>query len=108
MKKLLEKLMDRWNVDHYWQAVVILFIFSISGMTVLYVRKAAFEWLGFNKSTPFWEEAVIWLVVVFPSYQVLFLLYGFILGQFEFVWQFEKKNLRRLKKLWHKFVSKTE
>ena len=99
MKNFLEKLKDRWEVDHFWQVALILFIFSITGMTTLVVRKYVFELLGFSASTPFWEQAITWVLVVFPSYQILFLLYGFLLGQFDFVWRFEKKNLHKLKKL---------
>ncbi|MCH2449962.1 MAG: prolipoprotein diacylglyceryl transferase [Gracilimonas sp.] len=99
MKNYFEKLKERWGVDHFWQVGLILFIFSITGMTALYVRKYAFYLLGFNESTPFWEEAITWVLVVFPSYQVLFLVYGFLLGQFDFVWRFEKKSLLKLKKL---------
>jgi hypothetical protein len=99
MNKLFEKLKERWEVDHFWQVLLIFFIFSISGMSVLYVRKLAFYLLGFDAQTPLWKEATTWLLVVVPSYQALFLLYGTLLGQFEFVWRFEKKNFRRLKKL---------
>ncbi|HET6528919.1 MAG TPA: DUF6787 family protein, partial [Balneolaceae bacterium] len=55
--------------------------------------------LGFNAQTPIWIETVAYILTVVPSYQVLFLLYGFILGQFEFVWNFEKKSLGRIKNL---------
>jgi len=79
--------------------LLILFIFSITGLTTLYVRKFFFEWLGLTAETPLWIELLAWILVVFPSYQILFLLYGFILGQFEFVWDFEKKSLNRIKRI---------
>ena len=99
MGKYVEKLKDRWGVDNGWQVLLIFFIFSITGMTALYVRKFMFGVLGFDASTPTWEKVLGWLFTVFPSYQILFLVYGFLLGQFDFVWQFEKKNLRRFKKM---------
>jgi hypothetical protein len=94
--------MHRWEVDHYWQVGLILFIFAITGTTALYVRKFVFQLIGITESTPFWLEAIMWAVIVFPAYQILFLIYGFLLGQFEFVWRFEKKNLMKLKKLFVK------
>jgi hypothetical protein len=106
INELLEKLKQRWGVEHFWQVVLIMFIFSICGMTVLYIREFVFDWLGLGQSTPLWEEAVAWLVIVFPSYQILFLFYGFIFGQFEFVWRFEKKNFRRLKGFFLRLLSK--
>ncbi|SMO76407.1 DUF6787 family protein [Fodinibius sediminis] len=98
MQKLLDHLKNRWGLTDSGQVALILFIFSISGMSVLYIRRFVFNLLGFGKYTPFWEEAAAWLLVVVPSYQILLLLYGTILGQFEFVWHFEKKNFSRLKK----------
>lgn len=102
MKKLVHKLKERWGVGSAWQALVILVIFSLSGMSALWVRKAAFGWLGFNQQTPLWEQTVAWVVFVIPSYQVMFLFYGFLLGQFDFVWQFEKNNLRRIRDFFSK------
>lgn len=99
MGELIEKLMKRWGVESYGGLVLILFIFSITGLTALYVRKYVFGWLGLNAETPLWIEIIAWALVIFPAYQVLFLLYGFILGQFEFVWNFEKKSLHRIKSL---------
>jgi uncharacterized BrkB/YihY/UPF0761 family membrane protein len=99
MGELIEKLKKRWGVETFGGFLLILFIFSITGMTTLYVRKLSFGWLGFTEETPLWIEIVAWIFVVFPSYQILFLLYGFLLGQFEFVWNFEKKSLHRIKSL---------
>lgn len=99
MGKYLEKLKERWGVDNGWQVLLILFIFSITGMTALYVRKFFFALMGFDVSTPLWQKIIVWIVTVIPSYQVLFLTYGFLLGQFDFVWRFEKNSARRIKNL---------
>lgn len=104
MGELIDKLMKRWGVETIGGLLLILFIFAITGMTTLYVRKLVFGWLGLTAETPLGIEILAWVLVVFPSYQILFLLYGFILGQFEFVWNFEKKSLHRIKNL---FVRKS-
>jgi hypothetical protein len=36
---------------------------------------------------------------VLPAYQVLLLLYGFLLGQFAFFWAFEKRMFGRIRKV---------
>lgn len=97
--KIINKLKTRWGVESLWEVLLILFIFSITGMTALYVRKFVFEFFGFTADTSTWLKSVTWVATVFPSYQLLFLFYGMILGQFDFVWNFEKKSIRRIKSL---------
>lgn len=99
MSEFIEKMKKRWGVQTFSGLLLILFIFAITGISALVVRKFVFGWLGISADTPLWAEILAWILVVFPSYQVLFLLYGFILGQFEFVWNFERKSLQRIKDL---------
>lgn len=96
---MIEKMKKRWKVESLGGLFLILFIFAITGISALYVRKLAFSWIGITQATPFWIELIAWVITVFPAYQLLFLLYGFVLGQFEFVWNFEKKSLHRIKEL---------
>lgn len=105
MNRLFEKLKKRWEVETLWQVVVILVIFSVTGITTLYVKKYLFGLMGVTEGTPFWIRSLAWLFTVLPSYQVLFLFYGLILGQFRFVWQFEKESFRKIKGL---FVRRAE
>ncbi len=100
---MIENLKKRWGVESFGGLLLILFIFAITGITTLYVRKLVFGWIGIGSATPLWIEIILWLLIVFPAYQILFLLFGFLMGQFEFVWNFEKKSLNRIKNL---FVSK--
>jgi hypothetical protein len=36
------------------------------------------------------------LILIFPIYQVLLVVIGFLFGQFKFFWAFEKKMLKRM------------
>jgi hypothetical protein len=99
MTKYIEKLKKRWGVETPGQVALILFIFAITGLSALYARKFFFALFGIDAQTSVWIKIVVWIVTVIPSYQVLFLAYGFILGQFEFVWRFEKKSARRIRNL---------
>ncbi|MEL7833663.1 DUF6787 family protein [Fodinibius sp. N2] len=89
----------RWGVESFGGLLLILFIFSITGMSTLYVRKLVFGWINIGPATPLWLEIIAWALIVFPAYQLLFLFFGFITGQFQFVWNFEKKSLKRIKNL---------
>lgn len=102
MNRLFEKIKERWEVENLWQVIVILVIFSVTGMSALYVKKFVFGLLGFTSATPYWVRFVTWIVTVLPSYQVLFLFYGFILGQFDFVWRFERNTFEKIKSFWSK------
>lgn len=102
MKKLIEKLKKRWELESTWEIAVVLFIFSISGRSVLFVRKWAFGWLGFGSQTPWWEIIVAWILIVVPAYQILLLFFGTILGQFNFAWNFVSNNVRRIKMVYDK------
>lgn len=97
MQKLIDKFKTRWEIEHTWQIGLILLLCSISGLSVLYIRSITVDWLGFTEKTALWEQAVLWLVVVVPSYQAIFLLCGSLFGQFEFVWGFQKRNFRKVK-----------
>lgn len=99
MTKLFEKLKERWGLKNFWHVLLILFLFSITGITTLYVRKFFFGIFGITSETGTVVRVLAWLFVVFPSYQALFLIFGFLLGQFEFVWKFEKKSMGRIKNL---------
>ena len=104
MSSIFDKLKKRWGVGSAWQVLLILFIFSITGITALYVRKFVFDIVGITSQTPGYLQFLGWLFTVFPAYQGLFLFYGFVLGQFEFVWNFEKKSMNRFKTLYLKLT----
>lgn len=96
MSSFLEKLQNRWGVRSVWQVVVILIVFALTGFTAVYIKKPIFAWLGIVPTDPWWVRTGIWLVTVLPAYQVFLLFYGFLLGQFPFFWNFEKRMFGRL------------
>lgn len=99
MTEFIEKIKERWGVNSVGGLLLILFLFAITGITTLFVRHFLFDVFGITSATAYWIHLIAWIAIVFPSYQILFLLYGFILGQFEFVYNFEKKSLQRIKSL---------
>jgi hypothetical protein len=54
-------------------------------------------WLGISKEALGFWFTPIRLLMIFPIYQVLLVLIGFLFGQYGFFWAFEKKLLRSLK-----------
>ncbi|WP_017729981.1 DUF6787 family protein [Nafulsella turpanensis] len=101
-KSFLNKLKAKWQLDSLVQVLAVLAVFALTGSTVVYIRKFLFAFLEFGEATPFWLKAVTYILFVFPAYQLLLLAYGFLLGQFRFFWEKEKKMLSRMGRLFQK------
>ena len=86
----LERLKTKWGLTSIGQVAVILIVFSVTGMSVVFLRKAFFDFLGFDEQTSLWLKSASYIVFVFPAYQVLILVFGFLFGQFAFFWDKEK------------------
>ena len=92
---MFKSLMSRWKVTKY-DLVVILLVFAITGFTTAYVSKAITGWLGFTAETHWIWKVLVRLAILIFGYQAILLTVAFLLGQFSFFWQYEKKILRRL------------
>ncbi len=91
VKKILYKLKQKWKLKNTWQVVAILLTFSLAGSSVVFFREYLFQILGFGSTTSNWTKVIAYLIFVLPLYQALLLLYGYILGQFSFFWEKDKK-----------------
>lgn len=86
---------ERWNIKSNWQLVVIFVVFAVTGSSAAYLSKPILSFFGIDKdSVSAWIYYPLYIVLIFPVYQILLVSYGFIFGQFSFFWAFEKKMLR--------------
>lgn len=93
----MEKLKQRWGLKSNMQVVVILLVFSITGYTSLIIAKPILNFIGLTQeATNPWIYRPLRILLIFPFYQVLILFYGWVFGQFQFFWNFEKKMLSRM------------
>ncbi|MFP9116013.1 DUF6787 family protein [Flavobacterium sp. RHBU_3] len=93
----MEKFKQRWGLKHNYQLVVIFIVFAVTGSTSAYVSKPILAAMGITKDTwPLWAYYPLYIIIIFPAYQVILMFFGFISGQFKFFWMFEKKMLRSL------------
>lgn len=89
---------QRWNITSNWQVFVILVVFAVTGSTSALLSKPILEFIGITKDTVSgWVYYPLYIILIFPVYQVLLVSFGFIFGQFKFFWAFEKKMLRSIK-----------
>lgn len=96
---MLEQLKVKWGLQSLYQVILILIVFSLTGTTVVVLRPALFAWLGLGDETAGWIKTLAYVAFIFPSYQLLLLGYGFMLGQFAFFWQKEKQMWHRVEKI---------
>jgi len=93
----MEKLKARWGIEHNWEILVILIVFSVTGSSATLLAKPVLEFIGISKETNDWF--VFWpirILLMFIIYQFLLVTYGWLFGQFNFFWNMEKKMLSRL------------
>lgn len=101
-KNFVEKLKIKWGLESIFQVIIVLLVFSVTGTTVVFLRKTLFGWLGFDVNTDFWIKTVAYVLFMLPAYQILLLFYGSLFGQFEFFWNKEKKLFNSIKKIFKK------
>lgn len=91
----MNKLKQRWGITSGFQFAIILIVFAITGSTAAYLSKPILAWFGIVKGeVSAWVYYPLYIVLIFPVYQVLLISIGTIFGQFKFFWAFEKKMLK--------------
>ena len=92
----ISKLESKWVVNQRWELIRIFIVFAITGSSSLLVGRPIIEWLGITQDNL--HPLLYWILFIAISlffYQVLLVLIGWIFGQFQFFWNFEKKMIRR-------------
>jgi hypothetical protein len=88
---------ERWNIKSNWQVFVIIVVFAITGSSAAYLSKPILSLFGIVKgNVSNWLYYPLYILLIFPVYQVLLVSFGFIFGQFTFFWAFEKKMLKSM------------
>ena len=97
MLRVFQKLKLKWNIQSNFQLFVILLVFAITGSSSLLVADPILAYFNITDETlNAWIYKPLRLILIFPVYQVLILIFGALFGQFQFFWNFEKKMLARM------------
>lgn len=93
----MEKLKERWGLKTNWDVIAVLIVFAINGSFSAWVAKPITGFLGLSSETlnP-WIYYPLRILLIFPIYQTTLPIVGWLFGQFNFFWEFEKKFLSRL------------
>ena len=93
---LFKKLEKKWIVKYRWEMIRIFIVFAITGSSSLYIGRPIINLLGITKENLnpvlYW---VLFIIIGLIFYQILLVAFGWLFGQFQFFWSFEKKMLRR-------------
>ncbi|SEL96095.1 hypothetical protein SAMN04488008_107114 [Maribacter orientalis] len=98
----MQRLKERWGVSSNFQLIIIFFVFSITGSSSVFAAKPFLTFIGLQQANfpeTWWGGTLYWLLrilLIFPIYQILLVMYGWLFGQFKFFWGFEKKMLKRI------------
>ncbi len=92
-----KKVENKWKVDYKWEMIAIFIVFALTGSAAGKLAGPLVHFIGLdNDNVP---GAVYWtlrILLIFPIYQILLVLIGWLFGQYQFFWNFEKKMLKRL------------
>lgn len=92
----MERLKTKWGITSTWQVIAILLTFSLAGMSITQIRPLVWALFGFTAETSMWIKVPTYLIMIFPTYQIMLMVFGTLLGQFSFFWAKEKAMLRFL------------
>lgn len=92
---LFQKLEKKWVVQYKWEMIRIFIVFTLTGSSSVLIGRPVIKFLGItpdNLGMFYWFFNIIMCLFF---YQILLVTFGWLLGQFAFFWEFEKKMLRR-------------
>ena len=95
----MKKLKERWGIESNFGIIMILLVFSVTGSSALKIARPLLDYIGFtrdNFADDWYFSILYWTVrilIIFPIYQILLIIFGWLFGQFKFFWNFEKKNV---------------
>ncbi|WP_318308337.1 DUF6787 family protein [Flagellimonas crocea] len=92
-----KKVENKWKVDYKWEMIAIFIVFALTGSAAGKLAGPLVHWIGLDSGNV--HGAIYWslrILLIFPIYQVILVAFGWLFGQFEFFWNFEKKMLKRM------------
>ena len=97
---VFKKIKTRWGISSNFQFIIILIVFAITGSLSLYLSQPILDMLNINNNI---NHQLLYysirLAIIFPIYQIILIVIGSLLGQFNFFWNLEKKTMNRIFKM---------
>ena len=93
---MFNRLKEKWGIESNFQILLIIIVFSLTGMSVVWARKLIWQLFGFTPDTSSWIKVPTYIALIFPMYQFMLIIYGTLFGQFKFFWAKEKAMFGRM------------
>ncbi|MRT15977.1 diacylglyceryl transferase [Vitellibacter sp. q18] len=90
----MKKLKKRWNIETNRQLFIIFLVFAITGSSAAKLAAPLTDFFEIKKEMGWYVYWPFRIVIILPIYQVLLVFFGWVFGEFQFFWNFEKKMLR--------------
>ena len=93
---LFKKLEKKWILTYRWEMIRVFIVFAITGSFSVFLGRPFIKLIGITKDNL--SPVLYWILFIFIAmvfYQILLVGIGWLLGQFKFFWNFEKKMLFR-------------
>ncbi|MBT8218406.1 MAG: prolipoprotein diacylglyceryl transferase [Bacteroidia bacterium] len=91
----VDKLKKRWGVSA-GRVFIILIVFALTGFTILFLKRPVVAFFTGEDGQQPLIFSILYYILILPIYNLFLLIYGFLLGQFSFFWEFEKRFFRRM------------
>ena len=94
---MFEKLKTKWGISSNLQIAKIFIVFAITGSTSAIISSPFKEFLGISSENLDWY--LFWpleIIIITLVYQPILLIVAAIFFEFKFLWEFEKKMLRKI------------
>lgn len=90
----MRKLKERWEINSNLQLLTIFIAFGVTGSTAAKFGEPLTLLIGINH-----DDILFWpvrLLIILPIYKVILLIVGWLYGEFDFFWKFEKRMFRKM------------
>jgi len=94
---LFKKLYKRWGVTERWQLIAMFLVFAVTGSSAGRLSDPLMDLVGLNKEQiSGWLYWPVRILLIFPIYQILLVIFGWIFGQYTFFKHFATKMASRM------------
>ncbi len=92
----MKKLKKRWNIKTNGQLFIVFLVFAITGSSAAKLAAPLTDFFEIKKEMGWHIYWPFRILIILPIYQLLLVFYGWVFGELEFFWNFEKKMLQKM------------